>query len=107
MTVTGADTYSGGTTVDNGGNVTIDGGASFGTGTVTGSGIAALSTVLWTASNTTTNSFDLGGMTLAVETGSTLTLDGADVTSGYLGDGLVGHTGDFSTDATDGAQLGT
>ena len=71
----------------------------------TGSGYAAFSTILWNGDNTATNVFYLDGMTLAVVTSYTLTLDRAAIGGGYLGNSLVGDTGIFSTDATDGVHI--
>ena len=75
MTTGGASTYSGGTTIDNyDSNLNIESDASLGTGTVTFT--AGDEFLTYTADNTATNTFLLGGNEMDVSSGVTLTLDG-------------------------------
>jgi fibronectin-binding autotransporter adhesin len=96
LTLTGTDTYTGGTTVSNGTlGVASDG--ALGTGAVT---IAPLGTLSYTATTSTTKSFSLNLGTLAVAGGATLTLNGGSVVGGFLrGAGI------FATSPVTGAQF--
>jgi autotransporter-associated beta strand protein len=91
-----ANTYSGGTSVQNG-TVQLASDGALGTGNVTGT---ALGTVNFTANTTTTKSFAMNGGTVSVAAGMTLTFDGSVVSSAFL-DGA----GTFATDATNGARF--
>jgi autotransporter-associated beta strand protein len=91
-----ANTYSGGTNVQNG-TVQVASDAALGTGNVTG---AALGTVNFTGNTTTAKSFAMNGGTIAVAAGKTLALNGSVVSSAFL-DGA----GTFATDPTNGARF--
>ena len=94
LTLTGTNTYSGGTSVLNG-TLAVASDGSLGTGPVS---ITALSVLSYSASSSTNKSFTLGGGTLAVNGGATLTLNGSTIISGFLG-----GSGTFATSATAGA----
>jgi autotransporter-associated beta strand protein len=96
LSLTGANSYSGGTNVANG-TLAVNADAALGTGNVTG---ASLGTLNFTSTTTTTKSFAMGGGTLAVAAGQTVTLNGGSVSAAYL-DG----TGTFATDPTNGAKF--
>ncbi|HEY1379143.1 MAG TPA: autotransporter-associated beta strand repeat-containing protein, partial [Gemmataceae bacterium] len=89
------NTYSGGTNIL-GGILSVANDTSLGTGPVT---IGPLGTLSYSASTSTNKTFVLGGGTLAVGAGQTLTLNGSQISNGYLG-----GAGTFAT-GTGGAQF--
>ena len=101
MTLTGANTYSGGTTVQDGTlAVVVDG--SLGTGTVT---VSTTGTLQYTGSTTATRSFVLGssilpGGNMVVNAGQTLTVNGGSIVGGTLN-----GPGTFATDPINGARF--
>jgi fibronectin-binding autotransporter adhesin len=96
LTLTGANTYSGGTVINNG-TLAIAGDATLGTGPVT---IGALGTLTYSVSTTSNKSFFNTGGTIAGGAGAVLTLNGSTFTGGY-----VGGAGTFSTSAANGARF--
>jgi autotransporter-associated beta strand protein len=96
LTLTGTNTYTGGTNVL-GGTLGVASDTALGTGAVT---IAPLGTLSYTATTSTSKSFNLGNGTLAVSAGATLTLNGGAVTNGFLR-----GAGTFATGAATGAQF--
>jgi autotransporter-associated beta strand protein len=107
LTLTGANTYSGGTTmvsglsVPNGANINVGSGGSLGTGTVTITGFySAFTTVTYTATNTAHNTFVLDNGTLSAPSGVTLTLNGGQISGGFLA-----GSGTFATSAANGATF--
>ncbi|HEY1379144.1 MAG TPA: autotransporter-associated beta strand repeat-containing protein [Gemmataceae bacterium] len=99
LTLTGTNTYSGGTTI-NAGAVSVPTDAALGTGPVTiGSAFATLN---YTGTTATARAFALGGSTLAVAAGQTVTLNGSVVSNGYLG-----GAGTFATGTAGGTQFGS
>jgi fibronectin-binding autotransporter adhesin len=85
------NTYSGGTAVLNG-TVSVASDAALGTGNVTGS---AAGTLAYTASTSTSRTFNMSGGTITIPAGKTLTLSGSTVANAYL-DGA----GAFATGAS-------
>jgi len=96
LTLTGANSYSGGTVI-NDGILAIASDSAIGTGTVS---ISALGTLSYSASTSTTKSFITNGGTIAVAGGAVLTLNGSSIASGYLG-----GSGTFSTSPASGARF--
>jgi autotransporter-associated beta strand protein len=96
LTLTGTNTYTGGTNVL-GGTLGVASDTALGTGAVT---IAPLGTLSYTATTSTSKSFNLGNGTLAVSAGAVLTLNGGTVTNGFLR-----GAGTFATGAATGAQF--
>ncbi len=80
LSLTGTNTYSGGTTIS-GGTLSIANDASLGSGPVA---ISAFGTLNYTTTTATTRSFPLTGGTVSVSAGQTLTLNGSQVSGGYL-----------------------
>jgi autotransporter-associated beta strand protein len=97
LTLTGTNTYSGGTNILDG-TLGVSSDAALGTGAVIVSALGTLSYVATTSSN---KSFNLAGGTLAVSAGAVLTLNGGTVTNGFLR-----GAGTLSTSAATGAQFG-
>ena len=89
-----ADNYTGGTAVLSGA-VSVAADSALGTGNVTGT---SLGTLNFTGTTTTTKSFAMGGGTVSVASGQTLTFNGSLVSNAFL-DGA----GTFATNATNGA----
>src|SRR5439155_16523766 len=81
---------SGGTNI-NGGTLSVASDSALGTGPVT---IGPAGTLNYTAGATTTKSYALGGGTLSIAAGQTLTFNGSSVSNGYLG-----GAGTFATGA--------
>jgi autotransporter-associated beta strand protein len=96
LTLTGTSTYSGGTTVANG-TLAVSSNTALGTGPVT---VSVGATLSYVANVSTINAFNLGGSTLAVGSGASVTLIGSTVTGGYLG-----GPGTFSTNAAAGSAF--
>jgi autotransporter-associated beta strand protein len=97
QTLTGANTYSGGTNIQNG-TLTVNTDNNLGTGPVN---VGQLGTLSYLQSSTTTKSFNLnGGGTISIATGQTLTFNNGTVTSGILDGG-----GTIATDPTNGARF--
>jgi autotransporter-associated beta strand protein len=90
------NTYSGGTNVQ-AGTVQVSSDSTLGTGNVTG---GSLGTVAFIATMPTTKSFAMGGGTMTVAAGKTVTFNGGAVSGVYL-DGA----GTFATDPTNGAKF--
>jgi fibronectin-binding autotransporter adhesin len=97
LNLTGTNTYSGGTTVLDG-TLAVANDASTGTGPVN---ITALGTLSYAANSTTTKSFTLGGGTLSVNAGVTLTVNGGTIS----GVGYLGGAGTFATDPVNGSRF--
>jgi fibronectin-binding autotransporter adhesin len=95
LTLTGTNTYSGGTTIS-GGTLSVTNDASLGAGPVT---VGAFGTLNYSTTTSTTRSFPLAGGTVSVSAGQTLTLNGGQVSGGYLA-----GPGTFATGAV-GAQF--
>ena len=96
VTLTGINTYSGGTTVSNG-TLAVSSDSATGTGPVT---ISPLGTLSYSANTSTSKSFNLGGGILAVNAGAVLTINGGSITSGFLN-----GAGTFATDPTNGGRF--
>jgi autotransporter-associated beta strand protein len=96
LMLTGTNTYSGGTVISDG-ILSVVGDATVGTGSVT---ITALGTLSYSATTTSNKTFTLGGGTLAVGVGATLTLNGSQISSGFLG-----GAGTFATDPINGTRF--
>jgi autotransporter-associated beta strand protein len=97
LTLTGTNTYSGGTTIANG-TLGIASDLALGSGALTLGSFGALE---FTATTTTPKSYSLNGGTLAVASGQTVTLNGSQISGGY-----VSGPGTFATSAANGAHFG-
>ncbi|HEX8913798.1 MAG TPA: autotransporter-associated beta strand repeat-containing protein [Humisphaera sp.] len=96
LTLTGTNTYTGGTTVADG-TLGVASDAALGTGAIT---VSAFGTLSYSATTSTNKSFTLGGGTLAAASAATVTINGGQVASGFLG-----GAGTFATNATTGARF--
>jgi autotransporter-associated beta strand protein len=97
LTLSGQNTYTGGTTINNG-TLAIASDASLGTGPVT---IGVFGTLSYANTTITTRSFNnSAGGTVGAGVGATVTLIGGSVTGGYLSGG-----GTFSTDPVNGIRF--
>jgi autotransporter-associated beta strand protein len=89
--------YAGGTVLQDG-TLAVMADSALGTGPVTFA--TAFAKLNYTLTTTTARTLGLNGGTLAVAAGATLTLNGAMVSSGYLG-----GSGTFATDPTNGSRF--
>jgi fibronectin-binding autotransporter adhesin len=91
-----ANNYSGGTTVQSG-TLQVGADSALGGGNAT---VAALGTLAFSASTTTTRSFTINGGSLSAPAGVVVTFNGANVAGGYLA-----GSGFFATNGANGAYL--
>jgi autotransporter-associated beta strand protein len=97
LTLSGSNNYSGGTII-NSGTLGITSDASLAAGVLT---FSAFGTLEYTVTTTTANFYSLSGGNLAVASGQTLTLNGSQISGGYLsGPGM------FATNVANGARFG-
>ncbi len=96
LTLSGTNNYSGGTIITDG-TLGIASDLALGSGGLT---LGSFSTLEYTATTTTTKSYSLNGGTLAVAAGHSVTLNGSQISGGYLS-----GPGTFATNATTGAQF--
>jgi fibronectin-binding autotransporter adhesin len=96
LTLTGINSYSGGTTIV-GGTLAVSRDAALGAGTVTGT---AVSTLSFTATMTTARTITLNGGSMTAAAGQTVTINGG-TAAGLTVDG----PGQFATDPTNGGRF--
>ncbi|CAN5198166.1 hypothetical protein BH11PLA2_BH11PLA2_37550 [soil metagenome] len=94
LTLTGPSTFTGGVTLLNG-TIAVSTDAALGTGSFTNTPFGTLS---FTASTTTSRSYNLGLGNLAIAGGTTLTLNGSQIGGGY-----IGGSGSVATNPANGA----